>query len=129
MKNINKISLIGNGSIGDCLAEKIKYLYKEIIVVNNENMKVFKFYCGETTYGFGAQTKELAIAEFVEQTGDIYTVCEEITQKDWDKKTIKMWEDNDFETEPFMVSINDVLLGSEPQMIFSNVNISNQAGI
>ena len=54
-------------------------------------MKAFKFYCGQTTYGFGAKTKELAIAEFEEQTGDIYTICEEIPKEDWNEKSIKMW--------------------------------------
>jgi hypothetical protein len=83
-------------------------------------MKVFKFYCGETIYAFGAETKELAITEFEEQTGDVYTVCEEIPKEEWDKKTIFIWEDNNFNNKPFKVSINDVLCGSEPQMIFSN---------
>ena len=32
-------------------------------------MKVFKFICGEIIYAFAAQTKELAITEFNDQTG------------------------------------------------------------
>jgi hypothetical protein len=83
-------------------------------------MKVFKFYCGEMFYAFGAKTKELAIAEFEDQIGDVFTNCEEIPESEWDKKTISMWEDNNFDSKPFKVSINDVLCGSEPQLIFSN---------
>ena len=41
-------------------------------------MKVFKFYCGELYYAFAAETKELAIEVFTEETGDQFTVCEEI---------------------------------------------------
>ena len=33
-------------------------------VFKHKNMKVFKFYCGETMYAFAAETKELAINEF-----------------------------------------------------------------
>lgn len=40
-------------------------------------MKVFKFYCGQLQYAYAAQTKEQAIEQFTEDTGDQYTVCEE----------------------------------------------------
>ena len=83
-------------------------------------MKVFKFYCGEVIYAFAAETEELAIEHFIEETGDQYTVCEEIPESEWNKKTINIWEDNDFEKKPFKVSINDVMCGTEPQMIYSN---------
>lgn len=83
-------------------------------------MKVFKFYCGETFYAFAAETKDLAIAEFEEQTGDQYTVVEEIPESEWNDKTISMWEDNNFDNEPFKVSINEMICGKEPQMIFTN---------
>lgn len=83
-------------------------------------MRVFKFYCGEIMYAFAAETKELAIAEFEEETGDQFTNIEEIPESEWDKKTISMWEDNDFDKKPFKVSINDILCGTEPQMIFTN---------
>lgn len=38
MKDIHKVAIIGNGSIGTCLTEKIKELDKEIVVVQNENI-------------------------------------------------------------------------------------------
>lgn len=83
-------------------------------------MKVFKFYCGELYYGFAAETKELAIEEFTEQTGDAYTVCEEIPESEWDKKNINIWEDNDFSKKPFKVSIREQICGTDPQMVFTN---------
>jgi len=41
-------------------------------------MKAFKFHCGEIYYGYAALTKEAAIEQFTEDTGDLYTICEEI---------------------------------------------------
>ena len=35
MKDMHKIAIIGNGSVGTCLTEKIKDLDKEITVVQN----------------------------------------------------------------------------------------------
>ena len=35
---IHKVAIIGNGSVGTCLTEKIKDLDKEILVVQNENI-------------------------------------------------------------------------------------------
>jgi hypothetical protein len=83
-------------------------------------MKVFKFYCGESYYAYAAETKELAINEFNEQIGDLYTICEEIPESEWDEKIINVWEDNDFTKKPFKESIRDIMYGSEPQMIFTN---------
>ena len=83
-------------------------------------MKVFKFYCGELFYAYAAETEELAIEQFIEETGDQFTVCEEIPESEWDKKTIKIWEDNDFDKKPFKTSIRESIVGTNPQQIFSN---------
>ena len=83
-------------------------------------MKVLKFNCGETVYAFAAETKELAISEFEEQIGDQISDIEEIPESEWNKKTINMWEDNNFDKKPYKVSINDIICGKEPQMIFTN---------
>ena len=83
-------------------------------------MKVFKFYCSELYYAFAAETKELAIEAFTEETGDQFTVCEEIPESEWDKKIISIWEDNDFTKKPNKESIREVMCGTEPQMIFTN---------
>ena len=88
--------------------------------LNTKIMKVFKFYCGETIYAFAAETKELAIAEFEEQTGDQFTNIEEIPESEWNEKIISTWEDNNFDNKPFKVSINEIICGKEPQMIFTN---------
>lgn len=83
-------------------------------------MKVFKFYCGELYYAYAAQTKEEAIAQFTEETGDQYTVCEEIPESEWDKKMISVWEDNAFSKKPYKISIREAICGVDAQMIFSN---------
>ena len=83
-------------------------------------MKVFKFYCGELFYGYAAETKELAIEALIEETGDQFTVCEEIPESEWDKKFVNTWEDNDYTKEPYKMSIREIICGTEPQLVFSN---------
>jgi len=83
-------------------------------------MKVFKFFCGEVYYAYAALTKEEAINQFIEEIGDQYTVVEEIHENEWDKKIIRVFEDNDFDSKPYKISIREAILGTEPQMIFSN---------
>lgn len=84
-------------------------------------MKVFKFYCGELFYGYAAETKELAIEAFTYETGDEYTVCEEIPESEWDKKSVSTWEDNDFTKKPYKQSIRELICGTVPQQIFCNL--------
>lgn len=83
-------------------------------------MKVFKFYCGQLYYGYAAETKEQAVEKFIDDTGDNFTVCEEIPESEWNKKTINIWENNDFDKKPFKVSIIEQIIGNEPQQIFTN---------
>jgi hypothetical protein len=83
-------------------------------------MKVFKFYCGETYYAYAAQTKEQAIEKFTEDTGDLFTVCEEIPESEWDKKIIKVYEDNDLSTKPYKISIRESISGTEAQQVYTN---------
>ena len=83
-------------------------------------MRVFKFYCGQSYYGYAAQDKQLAIEKFIEDIGDEFTVCEEVPKENWDKKIIKEWDDNDFDKKENLLSIRESILGQEPQMIFSN---------
>ena len=114
---------VGGKRIANDIHYHLIQMWKELVsrsVFKHKNMKVFKFYCGETMYAFAAETKELAINEFEEQTGDQFTSIEEIPESEWNEKTISMWEDNNFDNEPFKVSINDIICGKEPQMIFTN---------
>lgn len=83
-------------------------------------MKVFKFYCGEMYYAFAAETKELATECFEDEIGDQFTVCEEIPESEWDKKTINVWEDNDLTKKPYKQSIREIIIGTHPQMLFTN---------
>lgn len=83
-------------------------------------MKVFKFYCGEIYYAYAAQTKEEAIEKFIEDTGDQYTAIEEIPETEWDKKIIKVWEDNNFDQKPYKMSIRESITGITPQLVYTN---------
>jgi hypothetical protein len=83
-------------------------------------MKVYKFYCGQLIYAVSAKTKEKAINFFEEETGDEFTVCEEIPESEWDKKMINIWVDNDFNKKPYKTSIRELMISDGEQMIYSN---------
>ena len=87
-------------------------------------MKVFKFTCGKYQWAFAAKTKELAIAEFIDQTGEQFTTCEEIPEREWDKKIIRCYEDNDHTKKAYKLSIRDVMCGTDPQLIYTTDNSS-----
>jgi len=87
-------------------------------------MKVFKFINGNEFYGIYAKTQELAINHYNEETGeDSYDLIKEIPESEWHIQNIYEYEDNDTSTEPFLVSINDIICGEETQLIFSNVDL------
>lgn len=83
-------------------------------------MRVFKFYCGQSYYGYAAKTRQSAIDKFTEDIGDEFTVCEEVPEEEWDEKKIKEWEDNDFDKKLNTISIRESINGEDPQLIFSN---------
>ena len=83
-------------------------------------MKAFKFTIKDAVYAYAAETKELAIDKYMEEVGDKYILLEEIPEADWDEKEISTWEDNDFEKEPYRLSIREVIFGNDPQLIFTN---------
>lgn len=43
-----------------------------------------------------------------------------VPETEWDEKTIKMYEDNDTDTEPFFMSIRECMEGNEPTFICTN---------
>lgn len=83
-------------------------------------MKAFKIYSDGLYYAYAAMTKELAINQFKEEISDEYEEIEEIPESEWDKKEIKIYEDNDRNSEPWTESIREIICGTEPQMIFTN---------
>ena len=72
------------------------------------------------TYNSLSKIEEFKYSRIEELIGDKFTNIEEIPESEWDKKTISMWEDNNFDKKPFKVYINDIICGKEPQMIFTN---------
>jgi len=84
-------------------------------------MKVFKFTSEEYYWAVSGETKEQAKNYLFEVVGEMtIDKVEEIPENEWDEKIISVWEDNDFETEPFKVSIREEMFSSEPQIIYSN---------
>lgn len=84
-------------------------------------MKVIEFKVNGFRYGYiGPSKKE--IRDFVkEQFGDTkFDEVVDIPENEWDKKTIAIYEDNNFDTEPYFLSIREIVVGNETQMIYSN---------
>jgi len=84
-------------------------------------MKAFQFKKENEIHGVAAETEQLAVNYYTEEINDLYEEVEEIPESEWDKKTITMWEDNDTTTKPYKVSIREIIIGNEAQIIFSNV--------
>lgn len=84
-------------------------------------MKVFKITIENYIYAIYAENIEDAITFLSEEIGifDDYKI-EKIPESEWDKKDIKIYEDNDTSTEPFYVSIREEICGNEAQLLFTN---------
>ena len=84
-------------------------------------MKVFKITLDEYLYGVYAENEDDALTFLAEEIGFFnHPVIEEIPESEWDKKTIKIWEENDFSKKHYKVSIREEICGKEAQMIFTN---------
>lgn len=83
-------------------------------------MKVLEFQHNGMLYAFFAQTEELAIEEFKENISEVGFTYKEIPQSEWDKETVDVYEDNQFDSKPYKASILDLICGEEPQMIYTN---------
>ena len=84
-------------------------------------MKVFKITIENYFYAIYAENIEDAITFLFEEIGvfNDYRI-EEIPESEWDKKDIKIYEDNDTSTEPFYVSIREEICGKEAQLVYTN---------
>lgn len=84
-------------------------------------MKVFKFYSGDYHYGYSGQTEEEAKQLLFEQMGEMQIdKVEEIPESEWDEGTVNMWEENDFDLEPYKESIRNLMMGDTPIFLFTN---------
>lgn len=84
-------------------------------------MKAFKIFSGDHHYAISAMSQEEAVQLFTTDIGAIKDIdrVEEIPESEWDARTIAMWVDNDFETEPFYTSIREQIGTSYPELIYS----------
>lgn len=83
-------------------------------------MRVIKFYSEDYYYAFAAETFELAQKEFHSQIGDTIERWEEVPESEWDKEEINLWVDNDFTSKPSKVSIRQLIICTDPQLIFTD---------
>ena len=84
-------------------------------------MKVFKITIENYIYAIYAKNIEDALIFLSEEIGifNNYKI-EEIPESEWDKKDIKIYEDNDTSKEPFYVSIREEIIGNETQLVYTN---------
>ena len=84
-------------------------------------MKVFKITIKNYFYAIYAENIEDAVSFLSEEIGvfDNYNI-EEIPENEWDKKTINIWEDNDFSKKPYKTSIRENICGKETQLVYTN---------
>jgi len=83
-------------------------------------MIVIKFFQDTYYYAIAAKTVEEASNFYKEEISSEFDKQEEIPNSEFDKKFIKIHEDNNFSKKPYKVSINDVVVGVEPQLVFTN---------
>lgn len=84
-------------------------------------MKVFKFYSGDYHYAYSGHDENEAKQTLFDEVGEMeIDMVEEIPESEWDENIISMWEDDDQEKEPYMVSIRDNMMGEIPTLIFTN---------
>jgi hypothetical protein len=84
-------------------------------------MKVFKFYSLDLYYAYSGENWQQARAALFSDYGEMpIKRIEEIPETQWNDKFINMWEDNDFNNEPEKLSINDLMTGNLPELIFTN---------
>lgn len=84
-------------------------------------MKVFKFYSEDLYYAYSGNNEEEAKETLFDEFGEMkIDKVEEIPESEWHIKNIHIWEDNDFETEPYLESIRDIMYGDASQLIFTN---------
>lgn len=110
--------------VQDVCGDTIEVLNKHV-KINKTDMKVIKFNVGAYFYAIYGENREDILKFLIEDSHAISNESEidyeeEITNNKWDEKTIEVREDNDIESEPFLVSINDVLVEGATDIVFTN---------
>lgn len=84
-------------------------------------MKVIEFKVNGFRYGYIGPSEQ-EIRYFVkEEFGDTeFDEVVDIPENEWDKKTIAIYEDNNFDNEPFFLSIREIVVGNGTQLIYSD---------
>lgn len=84
-------------------------------------MKVFEITSEGFNYAYAAKTESLAVEQFkYDTTSDDVDDIKEVPESKWDEKFIRIHEDNDPELSSFLSSIRDLIVGEQPQFIYTN---------
>jgi hypothetical protein len=84
-------------------------------------MKVFKITIENYFHAIYAENIDDALMFLSEEIGNFdYSEIQEIPESEWDRKNIKIYEDNDTSKEPFYVSIREEIIGNETQLVYTN---------
>ena len=84
-------------------------------------MKVFKITIENYFYAIYAENTEDALMFLSEEIGNFdYSEIQEVPESEWDKRDIKIYEDNDTSKEPFYVSIREEIIENETQIVYTN---------
>ena len=84
-------------------------------------MKVFKITIENYFYAIYAENIDDALMFLSEEIGNFdYSEIQEVHESEWDKRDIKIYEDNDTSKEPFYVSIREEIIGNETQLVYTN---------
>jgi len=83
-------------------------------------VQVFKFIKGDYYYVIAAKYIEEASKLYKKEVDIHYDGAKSIPESEFDEKTIVVYENNDTSKKYFLVSIRDLIAGTEPQLLYTN---------
>jgi hypothetical protein len=87
--------------------------------MGEKKVKVYEFSRNGYSYKVKAESKEQA-KKCLNGLGVDIKNCIEIPKAEWDKKTVKMYEDNNTENEPFYISLRELFNEEEAELLCTN---------
>lgn len=88
--------------------------------MSKTDWKVFEFVKKGYTYTIKAKSKEEARQYLADELDIKIKNCIEIQESEWDKPSIKVYEDNNTDNEPYFMSIREAFHSKEAELICTN---------
>lgn len=82
--------------------------------------KIFEFAQNGKFYSIKAESKNEAVNFLKDEHGIDIKNCYEIPESEWDKPIIKMYEDNNRENEPFLISLREAFNENTTELLCTN---------